>query len=442
MREIPLPNCSREFIQEAAANKQRLDGRDLHDYRSLKILYGIDRGSCQVEMGQTRVFVQVSSEVAEPKQQRPTDGILFINVEMSPMTAPNIEVGRPTDQCVEIQRILERTLKESRCLDLESLCIVSSKQVWQIRVDIHCLNNAGNLLDACSIAGIAALAHFRLPDVTIHGEEVTIHSLTERDPIPLSLHHLPICSTFAFFGLGKVAFIDPSYEEERVMEGKLVVGMNKHRQLCCLQSAGSMLLMREQVLRCSNIAVQKVTQITEIIHQAQDADTKARAAGQKFGFLQTEHKSRTTDISSDADQLLKLVRTEEQTTEKQDRAESDDDSIDDDISDVMTADDDVKYSRAESRVPPTRSLGEGGQSTWSVDDEEMTDLSNVKLNQQKQQQSQKHKGARSKLAKPVEISDYNIDEDEETVVLQPESLGFKTPVTQGAKPKKKKKRAK
>lgn len=45
----------------------------------------------------------------------------------------------------------------------------------------------------------------------------------------------------------KLAFVDPSYEEERVMEGSLVIGMNKHRELCCLQSAGSMLLMRDQV---------------------------------------------------------------------------------------------------------------------------------------------------------------------------------------------------
>ncbi len=34
-------------------------------------------------------------------------------------------------------------------------------QVWTIRVDVHILNHAGNLIDCASIASISALAHFR-----------------------------------------------------------------------------------------------------------------------------------------------------------------------------------------------------------------------------------------------------------------------------------------
>lgn len=49
-------------------------------------------------------------------------------------------------------------------------------QVWQIRVDVHTLNNDGNLMDAASIAAISALSHFRRPDVGIQGEEVTVVS--------------------------------------------------------------------------------------------------------------------------------------------------------------------------------------------------------------------------------------------------------------------------
>lgn len=49
-------------------------------------------------------------------------------------------------------------------------------QVWKIRVDVHTLNNDGNLMDAASIAAIAALSHFRRPDVGVQGEEVTVVS--------------------------------------------------------------------------------------------------------------------------------------------------------------------------------------------------------------------------------------------------------------------------
>ena len=37
---------------------------------------------------------QVSCQVVEPKQARPADGMLYINVELSPMACPSFEAGR------------------------------------------------------------------------------------------------------------------------------------------------------------------------------------------------------------------------------------------------------------------------------------------------------------------------------------------------------------
>lgn len=94
------------------------------------------------------------------------------------------------------------------------------------------LNHDGNLMDAASIAAITALCHFRRPDVGIVGEEIKVVSLTalwgswrscwrcvfnakcvfpplwiqfspeERDPIPLSIYHMPISVSFSFFQQG------------------------------------------------------------------------------------------------------------------------------------------------------------------------------------------------------------------------------------------------
>ena len=41
-----------------------------------------------------RVLGQVSCEVAQPKPNRPTEGQLFVNVELSPMASPAFESGR------------------------------------------------------------------------------------------------------------------------------------------------------------------------------------------------------------------------------------------------------------------------------------------------------------------------------------------------------------
>ncbi|KAK7479210.1 hypothetical protein BaRGS_00029554, partial [Batillaria attramentaria] len=298
MRETPLSNCEREFLLAIIGEGKRLDGRQPYDYRHVKISFGASHGCCQVEIGQTRVLAQVSCEVTPPKQRRLNEGILFVNVELSPMAYPSFEQGRQTEEGVELSRLMERCLKESRCVDMESLCIVAGEKVWSVRVDIHVLNHDGNMLDCASLAAISALAHFRRPDVTVKGGEVTIHTADERDPIPLSIHHMPLCVSFAFFHQGKYLLVDPCEREERVTDGKMVIGMNKHREICMLQVMGQMLLHRDQVARCSNIAVVKVIEMTELVQRALANDKAARQKGEKCGFAESTSKEKINTTES------------------------------------------------------------------------------------------------------------------------------------------------
>lgn len=83
-----------------------------------------------------------------------------------------------SEEEVLISRIVEKALRRSRAIDTEGLCIVAGEKVWQIRVDILFLDHDGNLVDCASIAAITALLHFRRPDVTVSGEEVTIVRFT------------------------------------------------------------------------------------------------------------------------------------------------------------------------------------------------------------------------------------------------------------------------
>jgi len=45
-------------------------------------------------------MAQVSCEITVAKETRPNDGILLLNVELSPMAAPHFEAGRRTDEAV------------------------------------------------------------------------------------------------------------------------------------------------------------------------------------------------------------------------------------------------------------------------------------------------------------------------------------------------------
>ena len=92
------------------------------------------------------------------------------------MCAEDVEPGKPSDALVEASRLVERGLKHSRAVDLESLCVIAGRKVWNVRVDITVLDACGNIVDAASIAAVAALADFRRPEVTVAGgQEITVH---------------------------------------------------------------------------------------------------------------------------------------------------------------------------------------------------------------------------------------------------------------------------
>lgn len=85
---------------------------------------------------------------------------------------------------------------------MESLCILVEEQAWEIRVDIHVMNHDGNLIDAAILAALGALCHFKRPDVTLEGRQVTVHSYEDRDPVPLTILHHPLSLSFALFDKG------------------------------------------------------------------------------------------------------------------------------------------------------------------------------------------------------------------------------------------------
>lgn len=62
------------------------------------------------------------------------------------------------------------------------------------------LNHNGNLMDAASIAAITALCHFRRPDVSVVGEEITV--VSGRTPLEFFDSVLEVCFSSEFIGLG------------------------------------------------------------------------------------------------------------------------------------------------------------------------------------------------------------------------------------------------
>ncbi|CAH9134571.1 unnamed protein product [Cuscuta epithymum] len=184
------------------------------------------------------------------------------------MADPSFEAGRPGESAVELGRIIDRGLRESRAVDTESLCVVAGKWVWSIRIDLQILDNGGNLIDAANIAALASLSTFRRPDCTVEGEdgqEITLHPPEVREPLPLIIHHMPIAVTFGFIGNENIVVVDPTHFEEAVMGGRMTATVNANGDVCAIQKAGGDGVMQSVIMQCLRIASVKAGDITSKI---------------------------------------------------------------------------------------------------------------------------------------------------------------------------------
>ncbi|DBA86667.1 TPA: hypothetical protein ACH3X1_005128 [Trebouxia sp. C0004] len=187
------------------------------------------------------------------------------------MASPNFEPGRPTENANELARLIERGLRETKAVDLEALCVLAGRKVWSLRVDVHILDHNGNLADAASLSALAALLAFRRPEVTLEagevgeGQQVVVHPPDVREPLPLSIHHTPLCITFASFQAGELMVVDPNLEEEAAASGLMTVVMNAFGELCAVQKTSGIGLPATEVMRLIRLAEQKAKQLSEML---------------------------------------------------------------------------------------------------------------------------------------------------------------------------------
>ncbi|XP_062173217.1 exosome complex component RRP45A-like [Alnus glutinosa] len=270
----------KKFIETALQSDLRIDGRRPFEYRNISIKFSSVDGSAEVQLGQTHVMGFVTAQLVQPYKDRPNEGTLSMFTEFSPMADPSFEPGRPGEAAVELGRVIDRGLRESRAVDMESLCVISGKLVWAVRVDLHILDNGGNLIDAANIAALAALLTFRRPECSLGGEdgqEVIVHPPEVREPLPLIIHHLPIAVTFAFFSNETSVVIDPTHSEEAVMGGRMTATLNANNDVCAIQKAGGEGVLQSVIMQCLRIAGQRAYDITTKIKNAVESYNTERA---------------------------------------------------------------------------------------------------------------------------------------------------------------------
>jgi exosome complex component RRP42 len=215
----PTANRIKKYLEQG----KRFDGRKLDEFREIIIEKNISKkaeGSVKVKIGNTEVLVGIKMDVGAPYPDSINKGNLIVTAELLPLSSERFESGPPKFPAIELGRIIDRCVRESKFIDFEKLCIKEGEKVWNIYIDIYSLNDDGNLLDAAGIGAVAALRIVKIPHYDEKEEKID-YDKTSTKKLPLEKNP-PLSITI--HKIGDSILVDPTREEEDLSTTRITIG--------------------------------------------------------------------------------------------------------------------------------------------------------------------------------------------------------------------------
>jgi exosome complex component RRP42 len=254
MSEI-IATLRKDFIYNLMIKGKRQDGRGFKDFRDIKLETNViskAEGSAKVTLGDTQVIVGVKLQPGTPFADSQDEGVIITNLELNPIASPEFEPGPPREEAIEMARVVDRGIRESGAIDINKLCITVGESVWIVYIDVHVLNDNGNIIDASCLAAVAALMTTIVPN-----EQFGIGM-----NVPLAMKEIPVGVTLA--KIGSKLMVDPSLDEEAVCETKLTVVSSSDGSVAGMQKMGSAPFTEAEVLEAIDIACEKAAEIRNL----------------------------------------------------------------------------------------------------------------------------------------------------------------------------------
>ncbi len=251
----------KNHVIEALNQGLRFDRRKTNEFRKVTVEYGVSKsaeGSARVKIGDTEVIVGIKMEVGEPYPDMPDEGTIIVGAELIPLSNPEFELGPPGIEAIELARVVDRGIRESKALDFKKLCIKKGEKVWLILIDIIPINDAGNLFDASALAALAALKDTYFPH--FDGEKIDYKKKT-KEKLPLSKQPLSV----TVIKIGDNYIVDPIPEEESVLDSRLTVATMEDDTLCALQKGGNIPVNDKDIDKMIDIAIEKTKELRKYL---------------------------------------------------------------------------------------------------------------------------------------------------------------------------------
>ncbi|MCX8165152.1 MAG: exosome complex protein Rrp42 [Acidilobaceae archaeon] len=255
-----VPALKRQSYLNLYKRGVREDGRSIRAPRQLEIKVGVlekAEGSALVRLGNTQVLAGVKVEATSPFKDTPNQGVLVVHAENVPLASPMFEPGPPDENAIELARVIDRSLREVRAVDLEALVLRPGEKVWNVWVDVYVLDHDGNLFDASMLATMAALLSTELPDFEeLETGEVVVKRGTKGRR--LKVDHSVVTVTTA--KVGNYIIVDPNFEEEVISDYRLVLSFDENLRIVGAQKTGSGGMRAEELQEAIKVS-KEVSQI-------------------------------------------------------------------------------------------------------------------------------------------------------------------------------------
>jgi len=241
LADVVMSNNVLKYIKE----NKRIDSRDLDEYRRLHIKPNVlskPYASALVELGNTMIIVGIHFDIGAPFSDSPDKGILITEGEVLPTASFDAEAGPPSEEEIEISRVVDRSIRESEMIDLSKLVIKPGEKVLKMFIDFNILNDDGNIIDAAVLGTVAAIMTGIMPDpkyLSEHLDEVSTIELSNVPRISIPYRDIPIATTISIIDNKYV--IDPTYHEETVADAIITITHTANNEVCNIQlSYGSL----------------------------------------------------------------------------------------------------------------------------------------------------------------------------------------------------------
>lgn len=265
-----ISNNEKSFVLRllSVENAVREDKREITSFRKISIRKLYSNGQVEVKLGKTVVISQIYAKLTAPFPDRPNEGMVAFSIDSFHLK-PNADYNQSNESLNElrtkISNLLEKSLRESKALDTNSLCIIPGKLVWKIVVDINIINYDGNVCDACVLATLSSWLSYKIPFLRRKGEKV----FNEGKSIYLTMLHRPISVTFGVFNCkDQVKFIaDCTLKEEIVMNGFVTVSANSFGEICYMQMSSNAQVSEKEMHDMLLLAHDKIKELYQVLKE-------------------------------------------------------------------------------------------------------------------------------------------------------------------------------